>query len=31
MKIFSVKMAVNLIFFLAILVPYWNIIGFLHV
>lgn len=31
MKIFSLKMIVNLVFFLTLLVPYWKIIGFLYI
>lgn len=30
MKLFGVKMIVNLIFFICILLPYWNLIGFMH-
>lgn len=30
-KLFGVKIIVNLIFFVCILLPYWNLIGFLHI
>ena len=30
-KLFGVKMIANLIFFICILLPYWNLIGFMHV
>lgn len=30
-KLFGVKIVVNLIFFVCILLPYWNLIGFMHV
>ena len=30
-KLFGIKIVVNLIFFVCILLPYWNLIGFMHV
>lgn len=31
MKLFGIKMIMNLLFFICILLPYWNLIGFMHV
>ena len=30
-KFFGIKMVVNLIFLVAVFIPYWNLIGFLHI